>query len=506
MATTSACRDLDAKTCRNPIWLLICASLAIIPALSHSEEPEYRAQLKLPMLAEADDGAAAPHLREPRLDWETGAGKSYLIPALDIIGFQVLLNQFDRHFVDQQTYASNINTIQHNLHTSWVFDNDPFSTNQFLHPYQGSIYHGFARSAGLNYWESLVYTMAGSAVWEIAGETTAPSKNDQIATGIGGTFLGEPLFRMASLLLESADGTPSVWRELGAALLSPATGFNRLAYGDRFDAIFPSHHPAVYSRIQLGVAYTDHIRDQGVNIPIDHTEGQADFAMAYGLPGKSDYAYTRPFDYFNFQLTASTANTLESITSRGLLLGTDYEAGKTYRGIWGLYGSYDYIAPQTFRVSSTALSIGTTAQWWLSKSVALQYTALAGVGYAAAGNIHGSGDRDYHYGTTPQALLAAKLIFGEHANLDIAAREYYVSNLFSPEGRGFENITRLDTALTVRVHGHHAIALKYILSHREAHYPDLGDRHQTMGTVGLYYTWISDKEFGAVEWRDASVH
>ena len=217
--------------------------------------------LKLPVLAEADNAADSPHLREPKLDWETGAGKSYLIPALDIIGFQVLLNQFNRHYVDPPTYASNINTIQHNLHTSWVFDNDPFSTNQFLHPYQGSIYHGFARSAGLNYWESLVYTMAGSAVWEIAGETTAPSKNDQIATGIGGTFLGEPLFRMASLLLESADGTPSVWRELGAALLSPAMGFNRLAYGDRFDSIFPSHHPAVYSRVQIGVAYTDHIRD-----------------------------------------------------------------------------------------------------------------------------------------------------------------------------------------------------------------------------------------------------
>ena len=64
-----------------------------------------------------------------------------------------------------------------------------------------------------------------------------------------------------------------------------------------------------------------------MNIPVDHTEGQADFVIAYGLPGKSDYAYTRPFDYFNFQLTASTANTLESITSRGLLLGADYEAG-----------------------------------------------------------------------------------------------------------------------------------------------------------------------------------
>ena len=32
---------------------------------------------------------------------------------------------------------------------------------------------------------------------------------------------------------------------------------------------------------------------------------------------------------------------------------------------------------------------------------------------------------------------------------------------------------------------------------------DLGDRHQTMGTIGLYYTWLSDTRLGTVEWRDA---
>jgi hypothetical protein len=226
--------------------------------------------------------------------------------------------------------------------------------------------------------------------------------------------------------------------------------------------------------------------------------------MSYGLPGKSDYAYTRPFDYFNFQFTASTANIFESIMTRGLLMGTEYEIGKSYRGIWGLYGTYDYISPQTFRVSSTALSLGTTAQWWLSRSIALQYTALAGVGYGAAGVIHGVGERDYHYGATPQALLSGKLIFGERANLEITGREYYVSSTASPESRGFENIERLDATFTVRVYRHHAVALKYVLAHREAHYPDLGDRHQTMGTIGLYYAWISDSGFGAVEWRDAA--
>jgi hypothetical protein len=103
--------------------------------------------------------------------------------------------------------------------------------------------------------------------------------------------------------------------------------------------------------VQIGEAYTDHMRDQR-----DHAEAQLDFKLTYGLPGKPDYAYTRPFDYFDFQFTASAANYFESILSRGLLLGTEYGSGDNYRGIWGLYGSYDYISPQTFRISSTALS------------------------------------------------------------------------------------------------------------------------------------------------------
>ena len=78
--------------------------------------------------------------------------------------------------------------------------------------------------------------MAGSAAWEIAGENTRPSKNDQISSGIGGTFLGEALFRMSSLLLERSEA-PRLWRETAAALISPATGFNRLAFGDRFDKV-----------------------------------------------------------------------------------------------------------------------------------------------------------------------------------------------------------------------------------------------------------------------------
>ena len=82
--------------------------------------------------------------------------KNYVLPAVEIVGFSFLLNLYNRHLADDaDDYKSTISTIRHNLHSSWVVDSDPFRTNQLGHPYLGSMYHGFARSAGLNYWEAL---------------------------------------------------------------------------------------------------------------------------------------------------------------------------------------------------------------------------------------------------------------------------------------------------------------------------------------------------------------
>jgi hypothetical protein len=289
--------------------------------------------------------------------------KSYVIPALEILGFQAALNLADRAIFGCCDYDTNLSSIHRNLRRSWVTDNDPYAINQLGHPYQGSIYHGIARSTGLSYWESFAYTFAGSAVWEIAGETTPPSKNDQIATGIGGTFLGEALFRMSNLFLEKSTW-PKPWREVGAAVISPPVGFNRLMFKDRFDTIFASRDPAYYLRLQVGAAGTTQNR-AGTSTKVEHTEGLVDLYFDYGLPGKSGYAYTRPFDYFNFQATASTANVIENLQVRGTLFGKDYDIGNNYRGVWGLYGTYDYIAPQTFRIGSTGAALGTTAEWWL---------------------------------------------------------------------------------------------------------------------------------------------
>jgi hypothetical protein len=329
-----------------------------------------------------------------------------------------------------------------------------------------------------------------------------------ITTSIGGSFLGEALFRMSSYFLEGHD-KPGFWRELGAAGLSPPTGINRLAFGNRFKAVWVSNDPAVFTRLRLGASLTEHQTDQGIGRTVKRQEVTGDFAMAYGLPGKDGYSYERPFDHFHFEFTAfsSRGNAFENIMTRGLLYGTKYSAGDAYRGIWGLYGSYDYISPAIFRVATSAFSVGTTAQWWLSHSVALQGSVLGGYGFGAAGTTATVGNaavgvRDYHFGSGPQGLLALRLIFGQAAMLDLTGREYYLNGVGSDSGNGSEHLFRGNASFTVRVYGRHAIGVQYVESHRDAFYADLPDRHQTVGTVSIAYNLLGDINFGAVEWRD----
>jgi hypothetical protein len=447
--------------------------------------------------------------------WGTGIGKSYLIPALEIPGFILLLNGYDRlaypneYTGNKKTYSTNWSTFRnHVIHGPWVIDQDAFAMNQFNHPYQGSMYHGFARSAGLNYWEALLYDNAGSFLWETAGENTNPSINDQIASGIAGSFFGEALFRMAGLVLEGDGSKPGFWRELSAAMISPPTGFNRLAYGNRFKPVFPSNDPATFWRLRFGSNMNLNLSNTST---ISENESTGDFTFAYGLPGKPGYRYTRPFDYFHLELTTlgNRDNPVENIMIRGLLLGKGYEVGNSYCGIWGLYGGYDYMSPHVFRVSSTSASLGTTYQWWLSRAIALQGSVLGGIGYAAAGNdtqpvpsidTPNEDVRDYHYGIAPQGLFALRLILGNSAMFDLTGRAYYVSGMGSDDPGGNETIERLNMGFTVRIYRHHAIGIQYIGSTRDAQFSNRAETHQKAATVGLVYTFLGDAKFGAVEW------
>jgi hypothetical protein len=374
------------------------------------------------------------------------------------------------------------------------------------------MYHGIARSNGLGYWPSAAYTFAGSALWEIAGETTPPSRNDQIASGIAGSFLGEPLFRISRLLIDRSDDGPGVWRILGSMLASPPAGINHVLLGEPAGSLEPDAVPFADIRVQFG-ATAAVIGGSGFGSDFAQRQPRLAMSMDYGYPGKANYRHERPFDYFRIESSVSPQG-MEQLSTRGLVAGGDYGAGRL-GGIWGIYGSYDYFAPDDIHFSSTAASFGTTLQTSISDSLTVQSSGLAGVGYVAAqaaasappshiasaakaGEASSQTIREYHYGVAPQALGNVRFIAGRRAALDVTAREYFITGVGGFGTSQRDLIFVGDSSLAIRIAGRHALGLTYQLTRRSSDVPALPDHIQTRTTAGIFYTFLGSGGFGAV--------
>jgi hypothetical protein len=433
--------------------------------------------------------------REDRARPEEDPGhRSDVVPAVEIVALNVAVNLAGRLVIDPANFEITSATIRRNLRSRWVVDDDPFQINQFGHPYQGAMYHGIARSNGLGYWPSAIYTFAGSALWEIAGETTPPSRNDQIASGVAGSFLGEPLFRISRLLLERADSRPGVWRKLGAVLASPPTGINHALFGDPAGSHAPDAVPLSDIRVQFGVTATTAGSRSVSSLAVDRP--RLALSMDYGYPGNASYRHDRPFDYFRIESSVSSDG-LEHLSTRGLIAGADYGRGRL-GGIWGLYGGYDYLAPDDFRFASTAVSLGTTLQAPIVDSLMVQSSGLVGAGYVAVLARDRRDGRDFHYGLAPQALVNLRLIAGRRAALDVTAREYFVTAVGGFDTGQRDLIFAGDASFAIRVYRRHALGVSYQVAGRSSDYLALPDRLQSRTTVGVYYTFLGSGGFGAV--------
>jgi hypothetical protein len=453
----------------------------------------------------------------PALRADTSMRRSNVLPVIETAGFLTLLSAYDRlvHAADVQdgkkVYSATLSsTWDHLREQAWVHDQDPFNVNQFEHPYQGATMYGLARSSGHRFWTSLVQADVGSFIWKMAGETDPPSINDMITTGQAGSLLGEALYRMSDLVLRDVRGAkPHRLHEMLAGVLSPPSAMNRRAFGERFRSQLSDTAPVTSWQLRLGATADALSHDYTAPVSLLRRDAAAEFWMSYGLPGLPGYDYARPLDYFDVQMSflSSPSNPVENVMIRGLLIGHQTAPSAHSRGIWGLYGSYDYISPYLFRVSTTALSLGTTRQYWLASGLALQGSMLGGVGYGAAGSTTtipstptNAAIRDYHFGITPQALVTGRLIASDRIMVDAGGREYYVSGLGSDDIRGSETIFRGDVGFNVRVVGDHAFGVRFVASTRDARYGKLPTKKFSEGTVTFAYSFLGPSRFGAVKW------
>jgi hypothetical protein len=306
------------------------------------------------------DGALpCPDCNPPKRFW-AAAGELMVV---QLIPFSI------NHFLRDAEWADvSPSTWATNLENPWKWDNNAFTNNQFSHPYHGSLYFNAARTNGYNFWQSAPWAFGGSLMWEWFGEAWAPAPNDLWNTSLGGIALGEMLYRVSSLTLDNtATGAERTFREIGATLLNPVRGFNRIVRGETNDhtANPTDWRPSkIFASIDVGYKHLEGDNHTTGNSTV-RDAGYAALLLYYGDAvediGKS------PFSAFKVRAELSTNQAdqgrLAMLTARGNLGAlTLSESGNTRHRI-GFFMSYELNKSPANEFGGQGFSGGLVSRW-----------------------------------------------------------------------------------------------------------------------------------------------
>jgi hypothetical protein len=311
-------------------------------------------------------------------------------------------------------------SIGHNLKpSSWKWDDNQFNTNQFAHPYHGSLYFSSFRSNGYSFWESMPAAFAGSLMWEIFGETHPPAPNDFINTSVGGTTLGEMTYRMSNMILdETQRGFKRQVNEVFAFLLNPMNGLNRILDGKwgkyNRNGLAKQYIPKFFEgSLDMGVRRISERIEDVINKGKNEFYGR--LQIQYGNPYTE---FRKPFD--NFQLTVEFGSDDSSFINvlhvAGALAGWKGIETEKITRVTSLTLNYDYYNNAAFFYGGHSVNFNFLADRKLSRKNRLQ-TGL-GIGAIILSAVPdeylviGEG-RNYNYGPGINMLANAKLNLGD---------------------------------------------------------------------------------------------
>lgn len=256
---------------------------------------------------------------------------------------------FDR-FVTRGDFAYiNAHTIRRNFKHGFVWDNDAMGTNMFLHPYHGNLYFNAGRSNGMNFWQSGLYGLGGSLMWEMCMENEYPSYNDIMATPIGGMAMGEVAYRLSDRILDDrTSGRERFWRETSAFIVAPTRGLTRLISGDAFRHRATSGRqfglPDIRLSLSAGVRsleLRDEVLDKGFGLITEMN-------MEYG--DRYDAAVTHPYDFFQIHANLNLQEgqpVLGQLNIVGRLMAKELVDNERNYLSMGMYQHLDYYDSDT---------------------------------------------------------------------------------------------------------------------------------------------------------------
>ena len=257
--------------------------------------------------------------------------KNYIKPIWNITKFNFLIWAFDRYVLKGPWTNISFQSISENLKTGLTWDYDDFGTNQFGHAYHGAMYHSIARSQGMSFFESSIYTFLGSLTWEFLWESELPGKNDHYFSTLGGIHLGEALYRMANLVnYENATGFE---RTLGKAfkfLVNPIVGISRSPANSSGSGYLRKDHDYDF-KLPVGAFYSSD--DQFIMLVSTRFEYKDVF--------QNSTSKIQPYDWFSFdaQIGINEQGFRDpEFSTYGILFGK-----KFHNACAGLFGLFDFI-------------------------------------------------------------------------------------------------------------------------------------------------------------------
>lgn len=230
------------------------------------------------------------------LDLKKFEKKNGLRAGAEVFSVNMVIWSFNRYILNKDDSRIGFNSFKNNFKKGFYWDNDQMSTNMFAHPYHGSLYFNAARSNNMNFWESSLYALGGSAMWELFMESEIPSTNDIMATPFGGMALGEVLFRASDLAIdETTRGWERFKHEAIAFLISPSRGLTRILTGEAWKVRGSKGRqfgvPLISLEVSMGLRaleLKDNLFDKGTGFGTS-------FLLEYGERYENT---TRPYDYF----------------------------------------------------------------------------------------------------------------------------------------------------------------------------------------------------------------
>lgn len=295
----------------------------------------YRHIVSTPIVPDSIDIA----YHEKKNFWRAGA---------EVFGLNISLWAFDRYIKKGDYAYISWETIKENFRHGFEWDDDHLITNMFAHPYNGSLFFNAGRSNGFNFWQSELFAIGGSAMWEMCMECEYPSTNDIIATPIGGAAIGEVLYRTSDLVLDDrTSGGERIGREIAAFVMDPMRGINRIVTGQAWKKRTTSGRrfglPPISVELSVGPRMLAMVNNEGIRVG-----ASAEINIEYG--DRFEETTKIPYDYFSFLMEAQLMKTqplLSRIEIMGRLMSKEIIDEQQINLNLGLYQHFDYFDSDT---------------------------------------------------------------------------------------------------------------------------------------------------------------